>query len=252
MLLYRSADQGASFIFDQAIWEHSRGQWLQGGNSHLLRLSGGRLLLPFHGGTGDQGGQHNEIRCFYSDDDGSTWTLSPHVMDLPMRGAMEPSVAELASGDLLMSIRTQLGSVFLARSGDGGASWSLPQPSGLASPESSSCLRRLPGTDRVILFWNASQYDPTHHHYGIRTPLSAAVSDDEGATWRKVGDIDGGDTMLTNLGCTFSSTGKALVTYLLTNDPEVKDGKRVLEPPANWHSGHVGLRCAIVDAAWFR
>jgi hypothetical protein len=30
--------------------------------------------------------------------------------------------------------------------------------------------------------------------------------------------------MLTNLGCTFTSTGEAIVTYLKTPDPEIQNG----------------------------
>ena len=252
MLLYRSRDLGENFTFDRAIWEHSDGQWLQGSNSHLLGLASGRLLLPFHGGTGDQGGQHNVIRCFYSDDDGVTWALGPDTIDIPMRGAMEASVAELPDGELCMSIRTQLGSVFLTHSKDGGADWSLPQATGPAAPESSSCLRRFPGTDSLVLFWNGSLYDPRHHHYGNRTPLSAARSDDRGNSWHVIGDIDGGDTMLTNLGCTFTSDGFALVTYVHVDDPDVNEGRYVGDPDASrWGEGHIGLKCAIIPGSWF-
>ncbi|MBT3272851.1 MAG: exo-alpha-sialidase [Spirochaetales bacterium] len=250
MLLFRSRNYGQSFIFDNAIWERSNGQWLQGGNSHLLCLSSGRLLLAFHGGTGDQWSQHNVIRCFYSDDEGKSWTLGPATIDLPMRGAMEASVAELSDGALYMTIRTQLGSEFLTYSDDRGENWSLPQAT-LRAPESSSCLRRIPGTDNLVLFWNDSLYDPSHHHYGLRTPLSAAVSKDRGKSWRKIGDIDGGDTMLTNLGCTFTSDGTALVTYLHINDPEVQDGKFIGRTGQGWHAGHTGLKCAIIERDWF-
>lgn len=55
---------------------------------------------------------------------------------LPLRGAMEPSVAELPGGELVMSLRTQLGAVFMAHSSDGGDTWSLPQTSGLRAPDS--------------------------------------------------------------------------------------------------------------------
>ena len=84
-----------------------------------------------------------------------------------------------------------------------------------------------------------------------KTPLSAAVSKDHGHTWKKIGDIDGGDTMLTNLGCTFMGNGRALVTYLHINDPEVKDGKFAGRTGPGWHAGHVGLKCAIINPEWF-
>ncbi|NLS91559.1 MAG: exo-alpha-sialidase [Planctomycetaceae bacterium] len=44
-----------------------------------------------------------------SDDQGRTWHRSADTIVLPKRGAMEASIAELADGELVMSLRTQLG-----------------------------------------------------------------------------------------------------------------------------------------------
>jgi hypothetical protein len=105
-----------------------------------------------------------------------------------------------------------------------------------------------------VLFWNDAEYVPDHHHYGIRSPLSAALSTDAGASWTKIGDIDAGDNMLTNLGCTFLSSGVAVVTYLITPDPEIVDGV---------YRGHRSskeerdqgfaqeLKAALIPRAWF-
>ncbi|MCB0189204.1 MAG: exo-alpha-sialidase, partial [Caldilineaceae bacterium] len=172
MCLFRSTDDGETFLPEPPIWKRSPGQWLQGGAPSLLELQNRRLLLPFHGGVGHQGSQHNVVHCFYSDDGGQHWQRNVEALDLPMRGAMEASVAELPDGELIMSLRTQLGAVFLSRSLDGGESWALAQTSGVKAPESCTCLRAIPGTDHLILLWNDSLYDPTHHHYGIRSPLS--------------------------------------------------------------------------------
>jgi sialidase-1 len=237
MLLLRSRDSGRSFEQMGTIWERSQGQWLQGGASSLLLLSGGRLLVPFHGGQGGQHSQHNTIRCFISDDLGASWRPSQAGIDLPMRGAMEASVAELADGTLAMSIRTQLGSPFLSYSHDGGETWSPAQTTGLTGGESCTCLRRIPGTDDLVIFWNNSLYDPSHHHYGERTPLSAALSRDAGESWHKLGDIDNGDAEFTNLGCTFTSQGGAILTYMATRP--AFDRKRM------------HLEAALIPLEWF-
>jgi hypothetical protein len=65
--------------------------------------------------TGDQGGHHEPVLtnvrlrdrndqfqafCYFSDDDGRTWQSSTEQMDLPGRGAEEPSVVELKDGSL--------------------------------------------------------------------------------------------------------------------------------------------------------
>jgi len=55
-----------------------------------------------------------------------------------------------------MSLRNQLGSVFLSRSCNGGETWSLPQTSGLRAPESCTCLRCIPTTGDPVLFGHCS------------------------------------------------------------------------------------------------
>ncbi|TMV44948.1 exo-alpha-sialidase [Paenibacillus mesophilus] len=228
MCLFRSSDEGETWVDAGSIWERSAGQWLQGGANNMNVLSGGRLLLPFHFGTGHQGSQHNTIGCFLSDDEGRTWRQAGGTVDLPMRGAMEASVAELApnGGELIMSIRTQLGAVFLSYSGDWGETWSLPQTSGVRAPESCTCVRRIPSTGDLVLFYNGSDYNPARHHYGLRTPLSAALSRDDGSTWRKIGDIETGPYEYMNVNCLMTEAGDALLTYAKVVDPQlVQDDK---------------------------
>ena len=211
MCLFSSSDNGETFRESPPIWQRSKGQLLQGGASSLVLLSSGRLLLPFHGGGGHQWKQRNTAWCFLSDDNGKTWQRSSGI-ELPKRGAMEPSVAELADGTLLMSLRTQLGGPYLSRSNDGGKTWSRAVFSGLEGGESCTCLRRIPGTNDIVLFWNNSKYNKTHHHYGERTPLSAAISSDGGKKWRVVGDIlRDPEAEYTNLDCFFTSDGKRRV-----------------------------------------
>ena len=136
-------------------------------------------------------------------------------------------------------LRTQLGGPFLARSRDEGETWSEPAPSGLEGPESCTCLRRIPGTNDLVLFWNHSKYIAEgHHHYGERTPLTAAVSRDGGQTWRVIGNLrDGPNDEYTNIDCTFTSDGKAIVTYLFNR-------------PA-WSRSAISLHATIVERSWF-
>ncbi|MNI32807.1 BNR/Asp-box repeat protein [compost metagenome] len=187
------------------------------------------MLLPFHYGTGHQGSQHNTVGCYFSDDEGETWTRAEGTVDLPMRGAMEASVAETSNGLLLMSIRSQLGTVFMSTSKDSGNTWSLPQSSGLKSPESCTCLRRIPDTDAILLLWNDSQYEPNKHHFGRRTPLSAAVSKDGGESWNRIGNLAEGPYEFTNLNCMFTKSGKAIVTYMQVEDPAFQEPEK--DPP---------------------
>ncbi|MNZ74500.1 BNR/Asp-box repeat protein [compost metagenome] len=243
MEVYASKDGGVTWELLARIWEHSQGQWIQGGANHINPLSSDRLLLPFHFGTGHQGGQHNTIGCYFSDDYGKTWTRSVGTIDLPMRGAMEASVAERSDGSLLMSIRSQLGTVFMSDSKDGGNTWSLPQASGLKSPESCTCLRRIPDTDVLLLLWNDSLYEPGKHHFGRRTPLSAAVSKNGGESWKKLGDVADGPHEFTNLNCMFTKSGKAIITYMQVEDPAFLHTE--YDPP--FKRDGIDLKAAVMD-----
>jgi len=239
MCLIRSLDEGKTFREEEPIWKQSAGQWLQGGANALVLLKSGRILLPFHGGTGNQWKQKNSVGCFASDDSGRTWRRTPARIELPMRGAMEASVAELPDGTLVMSLRTQLGGPYLCRSRDGGESWTEPEPSGLESGESCTCLRTIPGSGDLLLLWNNSKYIAKgHHHFGERTPLTAAVSSDAGKSWRILGNLAAGaEDEYTNLNCTFTSDGRAVITYMFCT-------------PA-WTRGGLSLRAMIVDLTWF-
>lgn len=237
MCVFSSDDQGRSFSPREPIWKRSKGQLLQGGASSLVELKSGRLLLPFHGGSGNQWRQKNSAWAFTSDDKGKTWQRSTAV-ELPKRGAMEPSVAELADSTLLMSLRTQLAGPYLSRSADGGRTWSKAVFSGLEGGESCTCLRRIPGTRDLVLFWNNSKYNKRHHHFGERTPLAAARSSDHGKSWQLIGTLaDDPKAEYTNLDCFFTSKGDAIVTYMYAK-------------PA-WNRNRIHLKAALVPRTWF-
>lgn len=236
MCLFSSSDDGATFVAQAPLWKVSKGQLLQGGASALMELESGRLLLPFHGGTGNQWKQKNSAWCLYSEDGGSSWEKS-NAISLPKRGAMEASVAELDSDTLVMSLRTQLGGPYIARSSDGGATWSKATFSRLEGGESCTCLRRLPGTGKLVLFWNNSKYLERHHHLGERTPLTAAVSSDAGRTWKIIGRIaDDPEAEYANFDCFFTND-HALVTYMYAR-------------PA-WNRRQIHLKVAMIPMDWF-
>ncbi|MBL94216.1 MAG: hypothetical protein CMF70_02830 [Magnetovibrio sp.] len=237
MCLFRSTNGGQSFSPRDSLWSRSNGQLLQGGTSSLLELKSGRLLLPYHGGAGNQWKQKNSAWCLYSDNGGKSWKRSDPI-DLPKRGAMEGSVAQLENEALLMSLRTQLGGPFLSRSVDGGRTWSRPVFSGLEGGESGTCLRRLPGTGDVILFFNNSKYNKDHHHFGERTPLTCARSADQGKTWRIIGNILADpQAEYTNLDCYFTPRGDAILTYMYAS-------------PA-WNRERIQLNAALIPRRWF-
>jgi hypothetical protein len=76
-------------------------------------------------------------------------------------------------------------------SGDGGETWSSPEMTEIKSPLSPATLARIPTTGDLLMVWNNNggdrgpQYAP-----GRRTPLSLAVSKDDGKTWSPAKDLE--------------------------------------------------------------
>lgn len=200
-------------------------------NDRVTMLSSGRLLCPVSY-TKDQS-QENHYRsiCFFSDDAGQHWQQGSGDVDLPKRGAMEPEVIELADGTVLMIVRSQLGRIYTARSSDGGDTWSQPEPWGPPAPEAPSTLRRIPSTGDLVLVWN-DHVDPQHHHSGQRTPLSIAVSQDEGETWSQPRNLeDNPDETYAYTSLIFNK-GRILLSYYVGHDGQISTKFRSL--PVSW------------------
>lgn len=239
--LRRSRDEGKTFgpeepIFRDKAWAFS--------NNTAKRLRSGRIIQPLDAQTGAlwTNADHGVTGATFSDDDGKTWQVCETWCDLPLRGAMEGHVEELKDGRLLMVLRTQLGAVFQAHSADGGRNWTKPQTTGLRAPESCPDLVRIPETVDLMLTWNNSEYNPKFgSHYGRRSPLSIAISKDEGATWRHVRDVETDPrAAFSNPGCTFTSWGTCVMNYWTCAYSE----KDLMQT----HS--IDLKAAIFPVAW--
>ena len=237
-LLCRSTDECETF--SEPITLDCRGR-------PLSQLSTGRVIIPSQKQLGTWCGPEDRqlAGCYYSDDAGHSWTQSAGWVDLPLRGAMEPHIAELRDGRLLMVMRTQLGAIFQSESADGGDTWSKPQTTCLRGPESMRCLVRVPRNGDLLLIWNNSEYDPQFDHFGKRTPLTVALSKDDGQTWENRKDLETDPTVeFTNPSCHFTSDGKVLITYMASpmDNPD---------PPGQLGRSHMPLKLAIADLEWF-
>ncbi len=146
---------------------------------------------------------------FYSDDEGKTWHKSEGgimIWHQEGRGGMwpcdEPSVAGLENGELLMFCRTTLGRIYAARSAHTreskngkeiqikpGQRFDQPQPTLLASSYSPAAVRRVPGTDDIMIIWNQVSGDEIRAGYR-RGRLSSAITKDNGITWQHFRTID--------------------------------------------------------------
>jgi len=210
----KSYDECASFTGHKIIWDSKEYGFA---SSTIRLLSDGRIIIPVEKTTKGYWGKGDNyaIGCVVSDDNGETWRLCSGWIELPMRGAMEGHVEELKDGRLIMVMRTQLGAVFKAYSYDRGETWTKPQTTGLRAPESCPEIVRVPGKDKLMIVWNNAEYDPGFRsHYGKRTPLSIALSDDEGETFYHVGDIESDPKWgYSNPGAYFLKNGKCVLNY---------------------------------------
>ena len=101
---------------------------------------------------------------------------------------------ELKDGHVLMFMRTQLGSQYLSRSSDRGDTWSAAEPSAILSPLSPASIKRIPSTGDLLMVWNDhARVDPSFRagetNGGKRTPLTVAISRDDGRTWAGAQDV---------------------------------------------------------------
>ena len=158
-------------------------------NDRVTQLKSGRLLVPAASTADVKQTNHFVSHCYISDDVGKTWRNGKGLVDAPKRGAMEPEVVELSDGRVLMIVRTQLGYIGKSYSRDGGETWSKLESLMVRAPEAPSTLRRIPSTGELVLIWNDT-YTPGAGHGGKRTPLSAAISADDGMTWKTVGQLE--------------------------------------------------------------
>ncbi len=158
-------------------------------NDRVIQLHSGRIIVPVSY-TPDIGAPGPLwVFCMYSDDEGRTWKRSTPDLHCPKKGAMEPGVVSLADGRLLMVIRNQMGCIYRSFSRDKGATWSEPIPTDLKSPESPATIKRIPKSKNLLLVWNNNGTGTRQ-----RSPLTAAISKDNGRTWVNVRDIDDNPT----------------------------------------------------------
>lgn len=151
-------------------------------NDRVIRTAGGRLIMPMN--LHRMAGTRGMAVWYYSDDEGGTWLESRSRWGTAEgeSGLQESGVVELAGGGLLSWARTDLGAQYESRSEDGGLNWSAPRPSSLVSPLSPASIKRLPGSGSLLALYNDHSGE-FPFVAGRRTPLVAAVSEDDGRTW---------------------------------------------------------------------
>lgn len=150
-----------------------------------IRLKNGTILAP---GSTELGGKY---RCFVdiSTDNGKTWNRTPEIdssflgfFKVPM---IQPTLWESKDGSVHMLTRTKVGRIYRSDSYDGGKTWCRAYPTNLPNNNSGIDLDT-DDSGRIFLVYNPVGIP------GIRTPLTLAVSLDDGKTFTKIKTFEKG------------------------------------------------------------
>ena len=206
-------------------------------NDRLRQLRSGRLIIPvcvYPGGFGDD---PSRLELWYSDDMGAKWKRSaeiqpysapvepaPYACEAPFDQVcagkykeQEPGVEECADGSVYYYCRTILGYMYDARSYSQGKDFTeLSAQTDIVSPLAPQSIRREPGSERLWCVYNdqsAIAYGDVANHWGWRTPLMLAYSDDNGRHWQKFRKIEDESHNYCYTSITFVESKKVLLTY---------------------------------------
>ncbi|MEQ9410758.1 MAG: sialidase family protein [Fuerstiella sp.] len=191
MLMRTSDDDGRTWSKATHISPPDQPGYRVLNNDRVVQLKSGRLVVPVatHYLPGWSGWRNSaQIHCYLSDDLGATWRSSTSTLETKLL-AQEPGVVELRDGRLMMFCRSQ-DCQLVSHSDDGGDTWTELQRSNMAQPvPSPASIERIPSTGDLLLVWNNGD-DPLAKIKPVgRRPFTAAVSDDDGVTWKHVQNI---------------------------------------------------------------
>lgn len=161
-------------------------------NDRVIQLENGRLLMAvaLHQTPGEGGWNSKaKLYSYYSDDNGKTWNPGEEVPTPEEIITQEPGVVELKDGKVMMFIRASGGAQYFSYSEDEGISWSPAKRGNLDSPLSPATIKRIPATGDLLAVWNNNDGSDAKIE-GKRTPLSIAISKDEGKSWENIKNLE--------------------------------------------------------------
>lgn len=178
-----SRDGGSTWGSSDVLFDRP-GSFLR--NPIVVSSNGDWLLPAYHC---DSDGEASVVQL--STDQGASWTQ----IDIPEAlGQVQMSVVELAPGELLAYYRSRAADrIHRSVSKDGGRTWSAPERTVL--PNNNSAVQLLRLTDgRLVLVFNDSSAERDQFRWvpdgkggvrrkTLRTPLTLALSEDDGFTW---------------------------------------------------------------------
>jgi sialidase-1 len=188
VFLRRSTDEGRSWGEAEPVCQ--TGGYHVMNNARVIQLGEGRLLAPVALTRDYTQSRHQTAFCYLSDDGGASWRPSLSWVDLPTSavGCQEPGVVE-REDELWMYVRTDLGHIYAATSTDGGDTWGAPQLLyDLPAPAAPATMVRMPDGGLIVVYNHRP--DGVTAGWADRTPLAIARSDDQGAHWRRLADLE--------------------------------------------------------------
>lgn len=222
ILFARSLDEGVTWSEPEVIDSCIGAEYYVVNNDRLRQFSSGRIAVPvcvYRGPNipGEDGlimGQ-SDFQMLYSDDYGKSWQVSaivPSCPDTPCpmpnllnpggwkwiqryrHRECEPGVEEVSNGRIFLYGRTAYGTMHSTWSEDGGATFAPMHPNfDIVAPNGPESIRCIPGSKRLVCLYNDRSdviFADDVRHFSWRTPLTLAVSDDDGATWHNLADVE--------------------------------------------------------------
>jgi hypothetical protein len=191
-------------------------------NDRVIQLKNGRLIMAvaLHSTPSQKWNKQADLYSYYSDDNGLSWFPGGKVPNTTGIITQEPGLIELKDGRIMMYIRASGGFQQLSFSSDKGESWSPIEKSNIPSPLSPATIEKIPGTGHWLLVWNNNDgSNPAMKNK--RTPLTTAISKDEGKTWRFTKNIhDDPDGWYCYIAVHFIDKKKVLLGYCAGNRPK--------------------------------
>jgi predicted neuraminidase len=183
VVVRRSEDGGETWSPSEVLFD-GPGLFLR---SPIVVLSNGDWLLPAYYCRSE--GHHSVV--LLSSDQGATW--SEHEVPESL-GRVQMSVVERDDGTLFAVFRSrQADRIYAAESTDAGRTWSKPERTELANNDSSVQLTKLSSGELALVFNDSTlerdqfrweQRGEGWRRKPLRTPLTLALSEDGGRTWR--------------------------------------------------------------------
>lgn len=212
-----SDDDGHTFTEGKRVNSEEKCYYLM--NDRIRRTHTGRILIPVcHIPDEYTDEKYFEkcgyAGCFYSDDEGETWSVSDWVRGESVDQLAEPMIAQGSDGVIHMYMRTGYGYLYYSKSCDNAETWEDEKPSMLRSPCAPFCINYDKYSNKFFAVWDNSF--PAPQHQNPRSPICLAVSDDC-VNWKLVCELDNNPMQSYGYPMMHFDENEILITYYENN-----------------------------------